>query len=175
MILVEETDTRFYIEKSTIPHAGMGVFAAQSIRQDDFLEIIGIQVKCDSLTDQCTEFAKDYKFAARKKDYDRLIVPLGLGGMVNHAPTTDEQNVEIRYMPNSKKNANASGAVYYFLRDVDKDEEVLGDYGPQWKDTLEWAGKAASVADELQDDWTAFLEHDLYNLGMLKRVGVNKE
>ena len=41
MIVVEETDNRFYLKASTIKDAGMGVFAKEPLKKGDYLEIIG--------------------------------------------------------------------------------------------------------------------------------------
>ncbi len=91
MMLVEEKDKRFYIKKSNIKDAGMGVFASEDIKKGSYLEIIGVMVNVDSVADQCTNFAKDYKFAAQYEDkYTRHIIPMGYAAIINHA--TEEKN-----------------------------------------------------------------------------------
>ena len=173
MILVEETDDRFYIKESTIPKAGMGVFAKVPLKKDDYLEIIGVRVKTKSTSDLSTHYANKYKFASRGKidktnarttDFSQMIVPMGFGGMINHSPSPAQQNVEIWYRNGSTRNAAAGMAVYRFLRDIEPDEEVLGNYGEIWEGIMNWAG---NKAEEIKDDWETFLAHDLYNLGQL--------
>ena len=44
MILIEETDNRFYLKKSGLKDAGTGVFAKGSIKAGEYLEIIGVAV-----------------------------------------------------------------------------------------------------------------------------------
>lgn len=159
MILVEEKDNRFYIKQSGIQNAGLGVFAKEEIKKDSFLEIIGVMVNINSTADNCTNYAKDYKFAANFADkYDRHIVPMGFGGMVNHTEDKNLQNVELRYLKHSSSNSAAGSAVYYFIKDVKKDEEILGNYGQLFE-------------SKINEDkyWQMFLDLELYNLKQLKR------
>ncbi len=176
MILVKETDERFYLAKSKLPNAGTGVFAKTPLEKDDWLEIIGAQVEVGSLADKCTTYGKNYKFAAsgsikggeRVIDHTRLIVPMGFGGMINHAPNQKMQNVEIRYLQKPSRNPAASKAVYHFLRDIAKDEEILGNYGEDWGGVFDWASDCTVFSDDIEAEWERFLSHDLYNLGKLK-------
>jgi len=171
--LVEETDNRFCIKESSILNAGYGLFANQDLKKDDHLEIIGIRVKKGSIADQCTHYANKYKFAAQGKitkgikeidPNSDLIVPLGYGGIVNHAPNPELQNAEIWYNRGSKRNQSAGQAVYRFIRDISEGEEILGNYGEDWEDVMDWA---ENKAKEVTDDWRTFLSYDLYNLGRL--------
>ena len=158
MILVEEKDKRFYLEKSKIEDAGIGVFASENINAGSVLEIIGVMVKIGSISDQCSQFASNYKFAADFSDkYDRHIVPLGFGGMVNHTNDKNQQNVELRYIKRSTNNEASGSAVYYFIKDVKKGEEILGNYGKKWNNKI-----------EEKNDWQMFLDLELYNLKYLK-------
>lgn len=159
MMLIEEKDKRFHVKESTIENAGMGVFASEDIKKDSYLEIIGVMVNVDSVADQCTNFAKDYKFAAQYEDkYTRHIIPMGYAAIINHATEKQYQNVEIRYINKNNNNPAASSAVYYFIKDVKKGEEILGNYGEKWQTRI--------VEDA---DWQMFLDLQLYNLGNLKR------
>jgi hypothetical protein len=169
MILFEETDNRFYISESTVPNAGMGVFAAEDLAAGDFMEIIGVQVRRGSAADKCTNYASSYKFAARAGESDRLVVPMGYGGMVNHATDPGAKNVEIRANKGPTRNPNAGQIVYFFLRDIKKDEEILGDYGETWGKVLTWVQNKIKIIDKDQDAWETFLGFDIYNLGILRR------
>lgn len=60
MILVKENDDRFYIKKSNIPDAGLGVFASKDISKGEFIEIIGVMVEKDSVADLCTHYSNNY-------------------------------------------------------------------------------------------------------------------
>lgn len=174
MIFFEETDNRFYIKDSTISGANKGLFANEKIRKGDYLEISGVLVKRQSVADICTQYANNYKFAARVKRYadgkvdigDNLIVPLGYAGIVNHAKDKESQNVEIRYIKRTKKNENSDDAVYYFLRDVEKDEEVIGNYGDSWDSVLKWINESNKNKQPVEE-WEKFLLFDLYGLGSL--------
>jgi len=159
MIFVEEKDKRFYLAPSKIKDAGMGVFASEDISKESFLEILGIMVDVGSVADNCTEYAKNYKFAANFADkYDRHIIPVGFGAIVNHTDDKEFQNVELRYIKHSSQNPAAGAAVYYFTKDVKKDEEILGNYGQQFMLKM--------TEDKY---WQMFLDLELYNLKQLKR------
>jgi len=183
MILVEETDERFYLKESILPNAGLGVFAQKSLKKGEWLEIIGVMIKSNTLTDQCTHYADKYKFAASGKilqgkqvtDFSRKIMPCGLGGMINHAPEPEMQNVEIFYRNGPKQNSAAGKAVYRFMRNIEPDEEILGHYGEEWSKIMGWAETKAEELVEIEDAWETFLSHDLYRLGQLKKDFVYKE
>lgn len=157
MIEIKEDDKRFYISESTQPGAGRGLFAAVDIRKGENLEVIGVMVERGSPADQCTSFANDYKFAADYADsFKKHIIPFGYGGIVNHANNSSDQNVEIRYI----KKGSSDTCVYHFIRDVSKGEEILGDYGEEFR-------RARGAAEDAE--WGSFLDLGLYNLGKLKR------
>lgn len=167
MINVEEKDSRFYISESTQPNAGRGLFASKDIKKGDHLEVIGVMVDKNSIADICTSYANAFKFAADYSDsYKKHIIPMGYGGIVNHANEKKDQNVEIRYVKKESKNV----CVYYFIKNVKKDEEILGDYGEGWRVLDKWAKeiKSDDTSEDLED-WFSFLDLDLYNLGKLKR------
>jgi len=179
MMLVEETDTRFYIKESTIPNAGSGLFAKEPLKKDDFLEVIGIQVPKNGESDKCTHYAGNYKFAAQQKPgFDRLVIPLGYAGMINHTDDKSKQNVEMTNINHSVRNSAGSSLVYQFMRDIEKDEELLGSYGAEWAHILDWAAKNSKTDDQkaqlVKTDWETLLSYDLYNLNDLVRR-INKE
>jgi SET domain-containing protein len=177
MILIEETDERFYLKKSTVPNAGLGVFTRTFIPKGEYLEIIGIMVKTNSMADNCTHYADKYKFAANGKtrqgkyetDFSRKIVPIGLGGIVNHSPTKEQQNAEIFYRNGPNRNSASGKAVYRFIRDIEPNEEVLGSYGEEWLEIMDWAENKAEDISNTEDEWETFLSYDLYNLGQLRK------
>lgn len=171
MITIEETDDRFYISESTLPDAGRGLFAKVPIKKGDHLEIIGVQVKAGSIANACTEFGNKYKFAANAKKKE-IVIPMGYGGIVNHAPEKASQNVAITYIENRKpKNPAAGNVVYSFLRDVETDEEILGNYGDDWSRVLSWAGEMNEKKKELpEEQWETFLSFALYNLDYLSDI-----
>lgn len=166
MITIEEKDTRFYIADSTLDGAGEGLFAKQDFEEGDHLEIMGVCVTKGSISDRCTQYAEKYKFAATgTRNSNRVIVPMGHAGIVNHSNNEEDQNAEIRKINNRM--------VYYFIKDIKQDEEILGFYGKPWQKTLNWAKTSSNLVD---DDWETFLSHGLYNLGILsKEIEVNKE
>jgi hypothetical protein len=172
MILIEENDERFYLKKSTQPNAGLGVFASKDLKKGDFIEIIGVMVKKNSIADVCTSYANNYKFAAAyDNEYDMHIVPMGFGGMVNHANNKEEQNAEIKYIEHKIINSAAGKAVYYFIKDIKKDEEILGNYGENWNNAIQWIQKIPKLIEDLEEkEWNRFLNFGLYNLDKLKAL-----
>jgi hypothetical protein len=170
MILIEETDDRFYLAESTVPHAGKGVFAKVDLPKGEYLEIIGAFVENLSLTDECTNYARDYKFAARKEKSTRKIVPFGFGGMVNHALSDDQMNAVIDYRKGSKRNQNASDCCYRFIKDIKAGEEILGHYGEWWENVFSWANESESILNDEADECRTFLDHGLYNLDLIKHL-----
>lgn len=175
MITIKEKDNRFYVKESTQPDAGMGLFASVDVMAGDSLEVIGVIVDRESISDTCTSYANSYKFAA---DYatslgtiKKHIIPMGYAAIVNHANQKKDQNVEIRYIKKGKEQV----CVYYFIKDVKKDQEILGDYGDGWwqsvRNIREWTNKINSQdsTKDDQEEWNSFLELGLYNLRKLKK------
>lgn len=169
MILIREKDDRFHIAESTQPGAGKGLFASRDIKKGEDLEVVGVAVEMGSPADACTAYADAYKFAADYADsYTRHIIPMGYAGMVNHANDEADRNVEIKYVD---KNGSVV-CVYRFLRDVAKGDEILGDYGPGWRDLAAWSrSRLASVVESEEKEWLSFLSLGLYNLSRLKKPG----
>lgn len=167
MILVSESDDRFYISDSTQPDAGRGLFAARDIAEGEHLEVVGVMVDRDSPADLCTAYADAFKFAADYEgSYTRHIIPMGYAGIINHANDRKDQNVEIRHVGK----AGRTKCVYHFIRGVSKGEEILGDYGEGWKGLAEWSGAVNGSADESEErEWLSFLGRGLYNLDKLKK------
>jgi hypothetical protein len=172
MILIQENDDRFYLSKSTQPNAGMGVFAHKDLKAGDFVEIIGVMVKKHSIADLCTSYANNYKFAAAYAgEYDTHIIPMGFGGMINHANDPENQNAEIKYIDHKIINSAGGHAVYCFTRDIKKDEEILGNYGENWKNAMQWIQRIPKLIEDLEEkEWNRFLNFDLYNLYKLKNL-----
>jgi hypothetical protein len=176
MIFLEEKDPRFFIAASTIKDAGLGLFAKTSIKKGSFIEIIGIMVERGSVADQCTAYANKYKFGASEED--KLIIPMGYAGLVNHAPDKKQQNCEIRHtrakIPTKKRKEMkdffyyAGEAVYLFIRDVEKDEEILGHYGHEWNVHQDWLSNYNRIYEENEIQWKKFLSHGLYNCDLLR-------
>jgi hypothetical protein len=79
--LLVETDDRFTLDVSTLPGAGLGLFARVGLTQGDTLEVPGVLVPAGSVSDRCTHFADHHKFRLG----DLLLIPVGFGGMVNHS------------------------------------------------------------------------------------------
>ena len=157
MILVEEKDKRFYLAESSIPNAGTGVFAKQFLKKGEIIEIVGVQVKSGSMADRCTDFAYRFKFSASDKSLDRYVVPMGWAGMINHS--FENNNAIIRCMNSrNKDNSNSGQMVYFVIKDIKKDEEVIGNYGEEWDEVFQFIDKNNKT------DWEVFLEFGLYGL-----------
>ncbi len=84
-------DDRFELRPSSVPGAGLGVFARVALPAGAELEVVGVLVRRDSDADRCTHFADHHKFTVGA---DLLLVPVGLGGMVNHAAEANLERVE---------------------------------------------------------------------------------
>ena len=111
--IVDETDDRFELQPSTIPEAGLGVFARVDLPLGATLDVIGVRVKRESLSDRCTHFADHHKFRIG----DELLIPLGLGGLVNHSAT-----------PNLEKVIDGNRFFFRTLRPIAAGEEVFFRY-----------------------------------------------
>jgi len=121
-MLVNEEDDRFYVADSTLPGAGNGLFTKVPLRQGDRLEVVGVIVARDSISDRCTPFCDHHKFRIGE---DRLLIPLGFGGMVNHSST-----------PNVRKVFEGDRLYLEALRDLAADEEVFFTYTPYAQQTF---------------------------------------
>ena len=140
MHLIEETDARFEARPSTIPNAGLGLFAREPIRQGDCLEVLGVLVRRDSVADLCTAYASRYKFDARPGKSERVILPVGWAALANCARTPAEANATIAYDAGRQpQSEHASGLVLRFARDFEAGEEVFAWYGYQAVSELGWA------------------------------------
>jgi len=165
MMYVQETDLRYYIDRSTIPEAGLGCFAKEDLKAGDWLEVIGVRV--DGLSEKCSRYADRYKFLA--PDKKSVIVPLGFAGLVNHTQDRNKQNVEIRCMDKgfAKRSQHATQIVYYFLRDIAAGEELLGHYGDEYSEFLGQFIKDTQTVEDNDEEWAKFMSYDLYNLKAL--------
>jgi len=108
--VIQETDNRFYIAKSTIPRAGNGLFAKVPLEKGDILEVIGVFIPANSISDKCTFYADAYKFRVGKY----LLVPTGYGGVANHSS-----------LPNMKKVISGNRIYLCALRQINRGEELL--------------------------------------------------
>ena len=112
--LMVSKSPRFYIGESTIPGAGKGLFAKVALAKGDRLEVIGVLISSGSISDECTRYADEYKFRVRNK----LLIPLGYGGMVNHSLK----------QPNLKKVINGGRLFLQATHPVQAGEELFITY-----------------------------------------------
>ena len=136
-------NSNFYVAPSLV--AGLGLFAAEPLAKDNYLEVEGIVVIKNSLQDQCTRFANDYKFEA---DDEHFLIPIGLAGMANHAIHHRGQNAEI--------SQNKGNVRLMMLRDIKADEEILIYYNDMKNTQYAFDVIYASRA------WHDFIELGLY-------------
>ncbi len=164
MIFVEEPDNRFYIGQSTIPNAGLGCFTKTLLKRGDCLEIIGVYVKRGSLADQCTEYARRYKFAG-SENFNAKIVPMGFGAMVNHSDNPQLQNCYLTFDKKRLKKSEHAGQVFYvFTRDILPDEELIGNYGEEVGKEIQKTNEATDFLYDNKAEIARFLSYDLYDL-----------
>ena len=110
---LDETDDRFELRPSAIPDAGLGVFAQRDLPFGATLEVIGVLVMRESLSDRCTHFADHHKFRLG----DKLLIPVGLGGLVNHSTS-----------PNFEKVIEGDRVVLRAVRSIPAGEELCFRY-----------------------------------------------
>lgn len=110
IMIIEENDGRFYIAASILPGAGKGLFAKVSLAKDDMLEVIGVLVPSNSISDKCTSYADRYKFRVGND----LLIPTGYGGIANHS-----------FSPNMEKIIVGRRVYLRALRPIEKGEEVV--------------------------------------------------
>jgi hypothetical protein len=176
MNFVEETDTRFYIKESTLPNAGYGCFANTSLKAGDWLEIIGVYVKTGGLADECTHYAKRYKFAGSPKK-NAKIVPMGFGGIVNHSDDPWLQNCRLEYVAGlNKRNEHCGQVIYRFTRDILVNEELIGNYGPDIGEEIKKMNTNVDFLDNNIEEINRFLKFDLYDtnsiVDKLRKIGI---
>ena len=87
--LLDEPDPRFEVRASTVPGAGRGVVARVDLPAGATLDVLGVRVRRESVSDECTHFADHHKFRVG----DHLLIPVGYGGLVNHSPTPNLEKV----------------------------------------------------------------------------------
>jgi hypothetical protein len=109
-LILTETDTRFFIASSGIPGAGQGLYARVPLAAGDELRVIGVLVAADSTSDRCTSYADEYKFRVG----DKLLIPVGYGGMVNHSAEA----------PNMQKVVVGDVVILRTLRPITAGEEL---------------------------------------------------
>lgn len=114
-----ETDNRFYVSQSTIPGAGRGLFVKTSLKKGERLEVLGILVSADSVSDECTHYADPYKFRVG----NHLLIPVEYGAMVNHSVD-----------PNLEKVIEGDRVVLQALRPIKHGEELLFCYSEYAQD-----------------------------------------
>lgn len=113
MVVMNETDERFYVGPSRIPGAGNGLFARVPLATGERLEVIGVLVEPESLADRCTEYADAHKLRVD----GLLLIPLGFGGLANHS-----------LQPNLEKVTEAGVLYLRTIRPVAADEELTFTY-----------------------------------------------
>ena len=151
-----DQDERFYIAKSNIPNAGMGLFAKIPITKGESLEVLGPEVQANSLADLCSAFANSYKFYSRE-DKSALVIPVGYAGMVNHALNRVGQNTQMDYSEGKVR--------LVFIQNVAPMQEILHYYGDRRNLEIYLDSNPESF-----DEWQKFISWDLYNLGFLQKI-----
>ena len=164
MIFIEETDERFYLAPSIIPNAGYGCFAKTYLKKGSWLEIIGVYVKTGGIADQCTQYAKRYKFAGSEQ-MNAKIVPMGYGAMVNHSDDINIRNCALIFEKGlNKRSQHAGQVIYKFIRDILPDEEVIGNYGPNIGQEIKVLSENMEFISGNKEKIDKFLKYNLYNL-----------
>lgn len=123
---IEEKDPRFYIAPSTIDGAGNGIFTSVAIKKNDFLRILGVVIKRNTIADVISyNIRQIHIYSFSNREIQGVLIPMGYGGLVNHTDDIEKRNCEITHI---------GGDIYYvFTKDLEKNEEVLGNYGEGWQ------------------------------------------
>lgn len=107
-----------YLDKSSIPGAGIGCFAKELIVKDQliwefdpFFDQVYTQENLDNMDDITRQFIKTYCF----KQNDLYYLCVDNGRFFNHSETPNTLD-----LPNTNKT--------YALRDIQPGEEILSDY-----------------------------------------------
>lgn len=162
MNYIEEKDERFYIANSKEVAGGKGLFAKQNLNKDDYLEIIGVIPKNDH-TRLCMDYAKSYAFATK---HGECLIPTGFGAIVNHAGNPQNQNVHTTFIDDM--------VVYQCIKDINKDEEILGNYGEGFANVLAlylmlngkydigvWADECEQFSIKNQKNWEKIKKYNI--------------
>lgn len=113
MVILDETDDRFYAGPSSIAGAGLGLFARVLLRAGDRLTVVGVLVPRESDADRYTAFADEYKFRAG----DYVLIPCGVAALANHSSE-----------PNLVKVVEGHTVFLELLRDAPAGEELCFSY-----------------------------------------------
>lgn len=113
-MLIQEKDPRFYIKKSGLRGAGLGLFAKRPLARGAVLKVLGVRVRAESVSDRCTRYADTHKFRVGR----HLLIPFGYAGLVNHS---SRPNLE-------KVIAKGKQVFLRTLHPVKKDEELFFSY-----------------------------------------------
>jgi SET domain-containing protein len=110
---------KVYVNKSDIPNAGRGVFAARDIKKDETIESCPIIEFSKHDTSNLKESFFVTYFFYFGKNKERLAIALGFGSIYNHS-----------YKPNATFNIKPKKEVIDFvaLKGIKKDEEITFNY-----------------------------------------------
>ncbi len=115
-MVIDEKDRRFYIKKSGLKNAGMGLFAKIPLEKGARLRVLGALIRAESASDACTVYADKHKFRVGR----HLLIPLGYAGLVNHSSKPNMEKIV-------EKNRRVSLRT---LRAIKKGEELFFAYHP---------------------------------------------
>lgn len=154
MIFLEETDHRFYIDHSTLPNAGKGLFAKEKIQKGDRINILGVSLKRRDISDFCTEYANRHKYSYK----DLVIIPVGYAAMINFHPEKNSENVFV---------IHTEQEIYLeVIKDVNIDEELFL-FGGNEIDTY-FKNQINNDIEKNSSEQNEFFLKDFYNLSFLK-------
>ncbi len=110
---------KVYIAKSTIPHAGRGVFAKKAINKGESIEVCPVIVLSkDEWFESAHIILADYYFHWLDSNFSVCMV-LGFGSLYNNSKTPDAD---------FKRNFEARTMSFFALNDIKKDQEIFISY-----------------------------------------------
>ncbi len=118
-------DDRFEVRPSSVPGAGLGVFARADLPAGAELEVVGVLVRRDTAADRCTHFADRHKF---RVGADLLLIPVGVGGLVNHAADANLERVEFpgRVVLRTRRPVAAGEELFFAYSDAARERLGIG-------------------------------------------------
>jgi hypothetical protein len=168
--------SHLYLNQSTFPGAGLGVYSKIAYRPGDVVHISPVIIlpKHTILKASNASNSTVLNYCLSNNRSDVAILPLGLGAMINHPMSPSLPNVEVSwhswsgslpemlqegYPLNLTEIELATSPLfniqYKALRDIPMGEEILLSYGRDWEE--EWKSHQTSCSSSITSPQSPFL------------------
>lgn len=155
MIFLEENDQRFYIDHSTLPNAGKGLFAKEKILKGSRLDVVGVRIKIRGVSDICTEYANRYKYYSK----DFIIIPVGYAAMINFHGDKEFENVYFQHIDEGYLETS---------KDININDELFLYGGKDIEICFERKDLLYNNIEKNSNEQNEFFLENFYNLSFLK-------